>query len=109
VFFAFIFALYREVLPTYVIFIGFWFIIVFILSFLVKQFTFLLILTGLTLALIFIFRKKKNIIIKFVQVYVLSIVLIIGVNYFYIMLMPHHQERIEVMIVLNDDCNVALC
>lgn len=103
VFFAFIFALYRGGLPTYVIFIGFWFIIVFILSFLVKQFTFLLILTGLTLALIFIFRKKKNIIIKFVQVYVLSIVLIIGVNYFYNMLMPHHQERIEVMLGLKDD------
>jgi len=31
--FAFILALYREGLPSYIIFIGFWFIIVFILSF----------------------------------------------------------------------------
>ena len=59
VFFAFIFALYREGLPTYVIFIGFWFIIVSILSCLVKQFTFLLILTGLILGINIYLERKK--------------------------------------------------
>ncbi|HOK21748.1 MAG TPA: rod shape-determining protein RodA [Bacteroidales bacterium] len=103
IFFAFILALYREGLPSYVIFIGFWFILVFILSFLIKQFIFLLILTAITLIFIFIFRKKRKLIIRFVEIYVISIILIIGVNYFYNMLMPHHQERIEVMLGLKDD------
>jgi rod shape determining protein RodA len=103
IFFAFILALYREGLPSYVIFIGFWFILVFILSFLIKQFIFLLILTAITLIFIFIFRKKRKLIIRFVEIYVISIILIVGVNYFYKMLMPHHQERIEVMLGLKDD------
>jgi len=103
IFFAFILALYREGLPSYIIFIGFWFIIVFILSFLIKQFILLLILTAITLILIFIYRKKRKLIIRFVEIYVISIILIIGVNYFYNMLMPHHQERIEVMLGLKDD------
>lgn len=103
IFFAFILALYREGLPSYVIFIGFWFILVFILSFLIKQFVFLLILTAITLIFIFIFRKKRKLIIRFVEIYVISIILIVGVNYFYKMLMPHHQERIEVMLGLKDD------
>jgi rod shape determining protein RodA len=103
VFFAFIFALYREGLPSYIIFIGFWFILVFILSFLIKQFILLLILTAITLLLIFIYRKKRNLIIRFVEVYAISIILIVGVNYFYNMLMPHHQERIEVMLGIKDD------
>lgn len=103
IFFAFILALYREGLPSYVIFIGFWFILVFILSFLIKQFIFLLILTAITLIFIFIFRKKRKLIIRFVEIYVISIILIVGVNYFYNMLMPHHQERIEVMLGLKDD------
>lgn len=103
IFFAFILALYREGLPSYVIFIGFWFILVFILSFLIKQFIFLLILTAITLIFIFIFRKKRKVIIRFVEIYVISIILIVGVNYFYKMLMPHHQERIEVMLGLKDD------
>ncbi|MDD3630668.1 MAG: rod shape-determining protein RodA [Bacteroidales bacterium] len=103
IFFAFILALYREGLPSYVIFIGFWFILVFILSFLIKQFVLLLILTAITLIFIFIFRKKRKLIIRFVEIYVISIILIVGVNYFYNMLMPHHQERIEVMLGLKDD------
>ena len=103
IFFVFILALYREGLPSYVIFIGFWFILVFILSFLIKQFIFLLILTAITLIFIFIFRKKRKLIIRFVEIYVISIILIVGVNYFYKMLMPHHQERIEVMLGLKDD------
>lgn len=103
IFFAFILALYREGLPSYIIFIGFWFIIVFILSFLIKQFILLLILTAITLILIFIYRKKRKLIIRFVEIYVISIILIIGVNYFYNILMPHHQERIEVMLGLKDD------
>ncbi|HNY76100.1 MAG TPA: rod shape-determining protein RodA [Bacteroidales bacterium] len=103
IFFAFILALYREGLPSYIIFIGFWFIIVFILSFLIKQFILLLILTAITLILIFIYRKKRKLIIRFVEIYIISIILIIGVNYFYNMLMPHHQERIEVMLGLKDD------
>lgn len=103
IFFAFILALYREGLPSYVIFIGFWFILVFILSFLIKQFVLLLILTAITLIFIFIFRKKRKLIIRFVEIYVISIILIVGVNYFYKMLMPHHQERIEVMLGLKDD------
>ncbi|MDI6832711.1 MAG: rod shape-determining protein RodA [Bacteroidales bacterium] len=103
IFFAFILALYREGLPSYVIFIGFWFILVFILSFLIKQFILLLILTAITLIFIFIFRKKRKVIIRFVEIYVISIILIVGVNYFYKMLMPHHQERIEVMLGLKDD------
>lgn len=103
IFFAFILALYREGLPSYVIFIGFWFILVFILSFLIKQFILLLILTAITLIFIFIYRKKRKVIIRFVEIYVISIILIVGVNYFYKMLMPHHQERIEVMLGLKDD------
>lgn len=103
IFFAFILALYREGLPSYVIFIGFWFILVFILSFLIKQFILLLILTAITLIFIFIYRKKRKLIIRFVEIYVISIILIVGVNYFYNMLMPHHQERIEVMLGLKDD------
>ena len=103
IFFAFILALYREGLPSYVIFIGFWFILVFILSFLIKQFILLLILTAITLIFIFIFRKKRKVIIRFVEIYAISIILIVGVNYFYKMLMPHHQERIEVMLGLKDD------
>ncbi len=96
---AFVLVLYREGLSPYVLIFGFVGVALFLLSLLFNEYHLLIALIGTTAICIYYFRKSRKIIVKLVVGFMLSVLVIFGVNYvFDSVLKPHHQARINVLI-----------
>lgn len=101
---AFILVMYREGLSGYVLVIGGFLMVMFVLSLLINQLTLLISLGSLAALLILFYRKNKNRIMIIIMGLSLSIGIVLGVGYiFNHLLKQHHRDRIDNLIGKKSD------
>jgi len=101
---AFIFVMYREGLPGYYIFLGFWLIVLFVLSLLLTKTTLFITIGILTALAIFVMRKQKGAITTSIVGGLLSVGFVLVVDkIFNDFLAPHQQNRFLVLLGLEED------
>lgn len=108
VFFAFFLMLYREGLPTWIIAMGFYLTLLFILALLVDKLWLIYVLAGIALVLLVVFRRNRQMLWSIVAALAVSIVVILFVDYFFNNVLQEHQRaRINVLFGKGgDDYNV---
>ena len=105
---AFILVMYREGVPGYYLFLGIWFVLLFVLSLLLPKLTLLLGLGGLLVLLIVLFRKQRQAIYLSIAGLAMSVIFVFGVDYiFNNMLAPHQQSRFKILLGLEKDFSGA--
>lgn len=99
VFAAFALVFYREGLNQWVLIIGVFIVVLFLLALLIEQFIFIGILTGLAALVLWFVRKRKKLLIRLIFFWIIVCSFVVGVDYgFHSILRPHQQERINVLI-----------
>jgi len=96
---AFILVLYREGLSGNILIFGLIILTLFIISLLVEKMLLVYILLGISLIIMFLSRKKKNEILIILSGLVIAISFIFSVNYiFNDVLSEHHRKRINIVL-----------
>lgn len=107
VMFAFIFVLYREGLSGNILLLGFFSILIFILTLLFNKLYLISICGGIALTmLLFIRRNRKNILIL-TGIFVIAASMIYSVDYAYNHLASHQKQRINVFLGKETDTKKA--
>jgi len=96
---AFILVLYREGLSGNILIFGLIILALFIISLVVEKMLLVYILLGISMVIMFFSRKKKNEIIIILSGLVIAISFIFSVNYiFHDVLSEHHRKRINIVL-----------
>ena len=105
---SFVFVLYREGLPGYLIFGGVWLAVLFILSLLFDNLNITITISALTIILIFIFRKNKPFPLVAGLVGSASIGFVYTAGFiFNSILAPHQKSRFNILLGLEKDYSAA--
>jgi len=105
---AFVFVLYREGLPGYLIFGGVWLAVLFILSLLFDNLNITIAISALTIILIFIFQKNKPFPLVAGLVGSASIGFVYTAGFiFNSILAPHQKSRFNILLGLEKDYSAA--
>jgi rod shape determining protein RodA len=101
---AFVLVMYREGLPGYYIFLGFWLVILFVVSLLLSKATLFISIGVLTVLAILYLRKQKGGIKAAIIGGILSTSFVLAVDkIFNDLLAPHQQSRFLVLLGLEED------
>lgn len=95
---SFIFVLYREGLPGWILFIGLALGIISVLALVVPSHILIYILIGLALLAVFLLRASKQGMLLVAAVLITCIGLIKGIDYLFYKLQPHQQQRVNVLL-----------
>ena len=99
-----VFALFREGLTTWILFIGFALISLFILLIYLPEWIILVALSTLFLAILIYFIKKKRKILRLLLVYLFAVIYVVSVDTVYHNVMKEYQrKRVEVLFGKIDD------
>ncbi len=105
---AFILVLYREGLPGIILVIGSVLLLLFFLSILIPQTTLLLGIALTSIALIFLYRKKKNAILTTVFASICAVGIVFGFDHvFNNVLKQHHRDRLNNLVGIEVDLKGA--
>lgn len=107
VFFAFILMLYREGLSGNFLLFGVIIAVLFVLALLIDKIILIGILGGLSILLFVFMRKSRQNIFLLLLIFVVSSVVIYGVDYAYSHLQPHQRKRIDVFLGKEVDMKKA--
>lgn len=98
VYFSFVFVLYREGLPGWILFAGLMIGVLSVLSLVMDTNILSYILIGLAVPAVFLMRATRQGIVVVVAILSLCIGLVKGVDYLFDKLQPHQQQRINVLL-----------
>ena len=99
VFGSFLFLFYRIGMPGFYLFLVIHVVVLFVATLLIKQIILISILAGVFSVLIYIYRKKRKEIIRYLIMFFASAIFIVSVNYIFgKVLKPHQKDRINVLI-----------
>ena len=105
---AFVFVLYREGLPGYLIFGGVWMVILFVLSLLINNTYLSISIVALSILLIFMFRKNKPFPLVAGLVGAASVGFVYTAGFiFNTVLAPHQKSRFNILLGLEKDYSAA--
>ena len=108
VFAAFVLVLYREGLPGYFIFVGFWMVLLFILSLLFSEHYIAIVIGGMALIGAFLFRRNKPLPLISIVGGIFSAGFVYAVDFiFNQILAPHQQSRFKILLGLEQDYSAA--
>jgi rod shape determining protein RodA len=104
VFLSLVFVLYREGLSPYFLVIGFLFIALFISSILYPPLYVIVVIIGITLFLIFLFKRNKKLMVTLIAGLAICIAFVFSVKFIYNhVLQPHQKVRIDIMLGIKSD------
>jgi rod shape determining protein RodA len=104
VFLSLVFVLYREGLSPYFLVIGFLFIALFISAILYPPLYVIAVIIGITLFLIFLFKRNKKLMVTLIAGLAICIAFVFSVKFIYNhVLQPHQKVRIDIMLGIKSD------